>query len=260
MHFDRLVGNPPFSFRTDSTNKSKDLDSLFLGRALTLADNVHLIVRSKHLTNPKSKFRKQLFDSRRVSEIKHVDKKYFPQILNTETCVISCQKNPVNATTIMYSNGDTKIKSLTADDIVILSDSDYSGPVKNNMAHRWIRGKLNRNKIVDKKSGIKLIEVMGDDDKPVTRIIDQNSESTGYCQHGVIMNVCTPWGDLGKLAIKPYRAAISSSIVCLVTDSLEESQRLLEYLQTPEIREIVKRNMASFHPTKTLFTNISDLI
>lgn len=259
MKFNVIAGNPPFSERSDLTNKSRDLDSLFLEKSMTLADDVHFIIRSKHLTNDKSNFRKKLFSSGRLTQVSYVPEKYFTQIINTETCVVSCQKEKSPSVDILYKNGIVKTKSLNQNDIILFSDPDYSGPPENNMAYRWIRGKLNRNQIVDDKNGINLVEIIGDNGKPIIRKVNGQLESTGYLQHGVIMHVCAEWGGLGKLAIKPYRSAISGSIVCITTSSLEESEKMMEYLQSKKVKDIVAKNMASFHPTKSLFSNIPDI-
>ena len=43
-----------------------------------------------------------------------------------------------------------------------------------------------------------------------------------------------------KIDVKPYSYAISGSIVCLVTKSEDESIRLKEYLESVDIKQIVK--------------------
>jgi accessory colonization factor AcfC len=73
-----------------------------------------------------------------------------------------------------------------------------------------------------------------------------------------VLNINTDWGSLGRIHVKKYDAAISNSVVCLKTDSEEESIRLCEYLKSDEVKKIVKKTMPSFHPTKTVFENIPD--
>jgi hypothetical protein len=257
MIFKHCLANPPFSDNSSKSSNTADLDSKFNEKSRKICENVQMVIRTKHFTNPKSKFRKKLFSSGTVVEIKFLPKETFPTILNTETCVLVTRNDHKGPATIKYPDGT--IKSIELDeDTIIMSDPDYSGPVKNNLAHRWFRGKLNRKDINDDPAGIPIVEVMGSGDSPVIRNVSADITQIGCGKHGVVMNTSANWGGLGKIFVKPYDAAITSSVICLETSSQEESEKLVEYLQLEEVKEIVKKSMAAFHPSKTLFTNIQD--
>ncbi|NBU48282.1 MAG: SAM-dependent DNA methyltransferase, partial [Flavobacteriales bacterium] len=93
MHFTHTLANPPFSDRSSNSNNTTDLDSKFNEKSRSISENVSMVIRTKHFTNPKSKFRKKLFSSGTVVEIKYLPKDTFPTILNTETCVLVTSKN-----------------------------------------------------------------------------------------------------------------------------------------------------------------------
>jgi hypothetical protein len=258
MHFTHALANPPFSDRSSNSNNTADLDSKFNEKSRKICKNVHMVIRTKHFTNPKSKFRKRLFSSGTVVEIRYLPKETFPSILNTETCVLVTRDDYSGPATIKYLDGTIRVVNLTEDTVLLSSDPDYAGPVKNSLAKRWIRGKVNRDVINDGPDGVDIIEIMGNGDTPIIRKIDPTLTQIGYNQHGVVMNINTAWGSLGRIYVKKYDAVISNSVICLKTDSEEESVRLCDYLNSDDVKEIVKKTMPSFHPTKTVFANIPD--
>ena len=103
-----------------------------------------------------------------------------------------------------------------------------------------------------------MVEICGSGDEPVITLIQPGLEETCRNIYGVIMNVSSGWGSLGRVMIKPYEASISSSVMCLTTSNMEESIKLRDYLLSDEVKEIVKLNMTSFHPTTDLFKKIVD--
>jgi hypothetical protein len=258
MHFTHALANPPFSDRSSNSNNTADLDSKFNEKSRKICKNVHMVIRTKHFTNPKSKFRKRLFSSESVVEIRYLPKETFPSILNTETCVLVTRDDHKGPSTIKYPDGTVRVVNLTEDTVLLSSDPDYAGPVKNSLAKRWIRGKVNRDVVNDGPDGIDIVEIMGNGDSPVIRKVDPSLTQIGYNQHGVVMNINTAWGSLGRIYVKKYDTAISNSVICLKTDSEEESIALCKYLQTDEVKDIVEKTMPSFHPTKTVFSNIPD--
>ena len=101
-----------------------------------------------------------------------------------------------------------------------------------------------------------MVEICGTGETPVITKVAPDSETTARNSYGVVINVAAEWGSLGKVMIKPFDASISSSVMCLTTDTLGEAEQLREYLLSDEVKEIVRLNMASFHPTKSLFAKI----
>jgi len=258
MHFTHALANPPFSDRSSNSNNTADLDSKFNEKSRKICQNVHMVIRTKHFTSPKSKFRKRLFSSGTVVEIRYLPKDTFPSIQNTETCVLVTKDGHQGPSTIKYPDGTIRIVNLDEDTILLSSDPDYAGPATNNLAKRWIRGKVKRDVINDGPDGIDIVEIMGNGNSPIIRKVDLSLTQIGYNQHGVVMNITTACGSLGRIYVKKYDAAISNSVICLKTNSEEESIALCEYLQTDNVKDIVKKTMPSFHPTKSVFSNIPD--
>lgn len=260
MNFDVIVGNPPFSKRIN--NGSADLDSVFLERVMEVSDEFAMIIRSKHLSDHVSKFRKNLLSSGRVTKISHVDKKHFPQIENTETCVIYGNANKRNTITeINYKNGDTVHRTIDENTLIMFKDKDYSGAIEGSMSHRWTKGNLTRYKIDENidEAGDDVVEIVDSKRGVIIKKIKQGLENVGRNQYGVVLNYAVDWGRLGRIEVKPYAASVSNSVVFLKTETDDEAVLLKAYLQTPAIKALVEKNMPSFHPTKTLFSTIPDI-
>jgi len=252
MDFDVVIGNPPYSDKSGNTNKTKDLDNVFMEVSTKIGSYVKLIIRAKHFTSSKSKFRKTLFSSNHVKSITRLDDKVFP-IQNTETCIVEWDVNYTGPTKITYKDGTIVDRVLDKDTVIKLDNPDYVESVANNLADRVIVGKLYRNKI--QPGDQPMVELCGKEGPLVTNVA-RGLENTGRNTYGVMMNTCADWGSIGKLNLKPYDASICFSVTCLQTNTEEEAIQLLEYLQTDEVKEIIKLNMTSFHPTKSLFAKI----
>ena len=73
------------------------------------------------------------------------------------------------------------------------------------------------------------------------------------------MNYNYETGLLGKLYVKPKNTAISGSIIMLKTESKEESIQLLNYLESDEVREIIKLTKGYFCNSRYVFNAIEDI-
>lgn len=262
MHFTYTLANPPFSDTSSGSSNNKSLDSKFNEKSRKISENVFMVLRTKHFADPRSRFRRHLFCSGTVVEIRYLPKETFPSILNTETCVLITRRDHNGPATIKYPDGTIRIKDLTKDTILLSKDPDYSGPIENNLSGRWFRGKVNRteiaNSISNDSNAIDIIEVMGTGETPTIKKVDPTLTQVGCNIHGVVMNSSAEHGGLGRVHVKKYDAAISQSVVCLRTNSEEESIKLCTYLKTDEVKELVRKNMAKFHPSRELFKNIPD--
>jgi hypothetical protein len=263
MKFDLIIGNPPYSDRSNASasgegGMSASLDDKFVLECIKVSDDVRLIIRSKHFSKESSNFRRDLFKSGKVKSITYLPGDTFA-IQNTETCILHVDQNHTGPTKITYKNGEVRDVQLNESSIVMLKNPDYVSVVPNNMSHRYMTGKLTRNKIKPVDSGIRMVEICGRDEEPQMVTIDPSQDTTGINQHGVVINFSAQWGGLGRIYVKPYDTAISNSIVLLKTDSEEESIKLKNYLETDSVKKLVKDNMASFHPTKSLFKTIPDI-
>lgn len=261
MKFDVSIGNPPFSDRSSKSDNSANLDNLFVSQSMENSDVVKMILRSKHFYGEKSKFRKKVFGSGKVASIEHIDPKHFPTIDTTPTCILTIDKNHSGPTKIVCEDGSVKYITLDEDSIILLRNPDMVRSVENNMEYRWHRGKVTRNNIVDDPNGIELIEIMGKSHLPPTiRRVPASLEKTGRQCYGVVTNINQAHGAIAsKMVVKPYDAAICNSVIMLKTESNDEAERLIRYLQTPEIKKIIKDNMGAFSATKSLFSKIPDM-
>jgi hypothetical protein len=258
--FDFIIGNPPFSNRVG--NVSSDLDSKFVIHSLNFSDRVVMILRSKHFSDPRSIFRRELFKTGWVVSLEYIDSKYFPSILNTETCVITIDKNHKGLCKVKYANDTTVEMEINADTLILFKNEDFAMNIPNNMSYRFYRGKLPRKEIVDDPNGADLVEILGKHKtEPKIRKISPDIEKTGLNQYGVIMNDAATWdAGFGKIMIKPYNAAISFAVVFLKTETYEESVALRNYLMRDDIQQLAKKNRRSFHNSKQLFSTIPDMV
>tara|TARA_B100000287_G_scaffold329213_1_gene313816 strand:- start:356 stop:1537 length:1182 start_codon:yes stop_codon:yes gene_type:complete len=252
-----ITGNLPFSDRSSDSTNSANLDSKIYLKNIKVAGYVDDIIRSKHFTNEKSTFRRKLFSTGKVKEIEYINPSNFPTILNTETCRVVYDDNHIGDTKITYKDGTVVYRELNKDSLIKLNNPDFAGSIDNNIAYRWRRGKLHTNKMVS--GDVPMVHTMGRrGEDPVIVNVKKDPRNVLTNTHGVIMNSAGEWGGLGKIEVKPYEYAISSSIICLITKSEDEAKELKKYLESDEIKNIVKENQPSFCITKDLFTRIPD--
>lgn len=266
MHFDVVTGNPPYSDRSGVDGGggggcSKDLDDKFFIESMKISDYVSLIIRAKHFTKERSKFKKMLFESGNLVSIEYLHEDMFKSIQNTATCIVTWNKNYKGPCKVKFKDGRVIEQKLKSTDVIIADNPTIIEQVEHNLAWRYLNGKLYRNKIaeIEDPNGAPLVEICGDGDSPVIRYVKRGYEEAGRNQHGVVMNINASWGGLGKVMIKPYEASLTFNVVCLKTSSEKESILLKEYLESQPIKDIVTKTMASFHPTKQLFKSIPDL-
>lgn len=269
------IGNPPYTdtslVRSASEGGcSKSLDDEFFLKSMKNSEFVCKIIRTKHFSKKSSTFRKKLFSSGVVS-IEVLPPETFPTISSDliETCICTWKRGYKGPAKITYRDGTVVEKNLTPDTCINFSDINFNPTTSNNMAYRYERGSTDAKISLLKDGDYPMITTMGSekDDNMLVQYVDKTQHVSGVNQHGVVMNnkighrrkngETIP--HLGQIHVKPYGYAISYSTTMLKTSSEEESIRLVEYLNTEEVKNIVKTIKNSNANSKYIFEAIPDM-
>ena len=253
------IGNPPYSNTSAITTHNSNLDSEFYLKCMERGSYVKEIIRSKHFVTKNCLFRKKLFGSGHMKSIVYLPDTTFPTVSGTEFCIAEWDEDHTGLTSITYDNGTVLHQHLNENSFVKLNNPDFDKEVKNNLADRWIRGKLNLKEIVDGDSP--MVKELGKGKTPVVVNVPAGLEETARNRHGVIManvNGSTATKGLIKVMVKPYEASIAAGIICLLTNSEEESEILRDYLLSEEVTETIKKCVPTRTRSHLLFSKIKD--
>ena len=253
------LGNPPYSNTSATTTHNSNLDSEFYLKCMERGSYVKEIIRSKHFVTKNCLFRKKLFGSGHMKSIVYLPDTTFPTVSGTEFCIAEWDEDHTGLTSITYDNGTVLHQQLNENSFVKLNNPDFDREIKNNLADRWIRGKLNLKEIVDGDSP--MVKELGKGKTPVVVNVPTGLEETARNRHGVIManvNGSTATKGLIKVMVKPYEASIAAGIICLLTDSQEESEILRDYLLSEEVTETIKKCVPTRTRSHLLFSKIKD--
>jgi len=268
MEFTATIGNPPY---TDTSSilgpsaggTSKDLDCVFYLNAMERSSYVSMVVRSKFFAKKGSAFRKKLFCGSEggLVSLEALPESTFPTISLTETCIPTWKRGYNGPTKVTFLDGTVKEIYLDDNTCIKMTNPDYVAEVPNNIAYRHERGEFDLNEL--KPGNSPMIETMGGfrGDGPKLIMVDESQHRSCVNQHGVIMN--DKYGgtnkSFGAVYVKQFEHSISGSAICLKTDSVEESERLRDYLLSEEVQRLVRLNKISNVNSKELFKTIPDM-
>jgi hypothetical protein len=268
MDFTATIGNPPYTdpstiLGPSSGGGSKDLDCIFYAKAMERSSYVSMIIRSKFFAKKGSAFRKKLFGGSEggLISLQALPESTFPTISLTETCIPTWKRGYRGPTKITFMDGTVKEMYLNEETCIKLTNPDYVVEVSNNMAYRHQTGDVFLHEL--KPGNCPMVQTMGGfrGNGPIITMVDESQHFSCVNQHGVIMN--SKYGgtekSFGAIYVKQYEHSISSSAVCLKTNSLEESERLRDYLLSEEVKNLVRMNKISNVNSKELFKTIPDM-
>jgi hypothetical protein len=264
MHFTVATGNPPYTDTSTVQGATTGgcagtLDTMFYEWSMDHSDYVSQIIRSKHFAKSTSRFRKKLFTTPGLVSIEALSESVFPSISLTPTAIVTWKRGYDGLSKITYLDGSVKDIKVNKDTCFKFNNPEFVADVPNSMAHRYQRGNLNLNQLKD--GDFPMITTMGGfGGEMQIQNVDISQFKCCINQHGVVMNSKYGGKGFGKIRIKPYEHAISGSTIILKTSSEEESERLIEYLNTPEIVNIAIQNKISNSNCKELFRTIPDFI
>ena len=260
MRFDVVIGNPPYTDTSSVVGAveggcSGGLDNVFFMKSIDLAPRVSLIIRAKHFAKTSSKFRRELFSTGHVKEIRALSADTFPSISLTETCVVTYDESYTGPCKVTYQDETVKYIDLNKDTCLRLTNPNYQSNIPNSLAPLYQRGDLNLNELTD--GDCPMIITMGAKGKEM--VIQNVSSSQHHCcvdQHGVVMNSKYGGAGFGKIYVKPYGHSVSGSAIILKTDTMEDAEKLKSYLESDEIHNLVIMNKISNANTQELFSTI----
>ena len=294
MHFDVTIGNPPYT-NTSSVDSARNagsggcasgLDDKFFELSQKISSRVSMIMRTKFFAKKSSTFRSKLFKNGGVVSIVGLREETFPSISGTPTCVVTWSADHKGSTRVVYLDGTEKYVDLTEDTCIKLDNPNYVAEVENNLAHRYMRGRIKQRELVDGSGTQPVLTSMGGfngsmEDNLIH--VDEKVKVDCVNQHGVVMNAIYQSSGArthkknyvsasqsassdkkviatGPIYVKPYEYGISSSTVILKTSSYEESQKLQEYLMSDEMQEYMFYNRINNANTRELFATVEDIL
>ena len=257
MKFDVIIGNPPYSDTSSGSTNNASLDSKFFQMGVDKSDMVKMIIRAKHFTDPRSTFRRNLFQTGKVSKISYLDSKNFGIYQEIITCIVTYDVNHDGPTVVEYAGDVVKEEYLTKDSLVFLTSPHKKEiPYEKSLASRWVRGKIPANKLDHNIDGVQVIVSSGKD-KP-NMAYDLSGEHVALNRYGIIMNVTNHLGKTGPVRMKQYDACLGGGVLALLTDTQEEAKVLYDFFHSEEGRQIIKEVKTSTVSSKQMFSYIQD--
>jgi site-specific DNA-methyltransferase (adenine-specific) len=269
MKFDMVVGNPPYQDKTGNENStnSADLYVKFVERSFDLSRNyVVMVIPSAWSGARNSKLKNILFEQHQPMRFDTHGKKWFDVEMNT--CWFITQKHR-QGTTIITDNHNNHQEVNLCKHSVIPRDISALGIIEQmrshaktqNLASRWLRGKLNLNDVNSLKPGpVPFVMAVGKrNDILDIKMIPKNHEATGLNLHKLVIPNVGSSDAIGNIKYADPTMVGGHSVVFLTCKTKCQTDRLKCYLETKLIRYLVKNIKISTPNSKSLFELIPDM-
>jgi len=262
MKFDVVLGNPPYQGKEGNSTNSIDLAAEFVYKSVELSNNIVSLVIPSAWTGPSpSKLKKFLYDAKLNNLVFHGDKWFN---VNMRTCHFLLTKNDNDDCKVTDINHNTELFNLT--DSMILSENNTQTKfitkfdTTKNLGTRWLRGKLNLNKVNEQTTGDVFITGVGKQgEKYNTSIITVGNEITGKGLFKVVLPNMGAFNNIGAVKVADVNHVGGYSVVFLTTSSEIESINLKQYLETNTIKTLIKSVKTNTPNSKSLFEQIPDI-
>ena len=269
MKFDLVIGNPPYQDKTGNENStnSADLYVRFVERSFDLSRNyVALIIPSAWSGARDSKLKNVLFEQHQPMRFDTHGKKWFDVEMNT--CWFISQKHRQGSTVVTDNHGNRQEISLGKQSVIPqniaslgLIEQMRSHARKQNLASRWLRGKLNLNDVrLLNKGSVPFVMAVGIKNDPLEIcMIPKNQETTGAGLHKLVIPNVSSSDAIGNIKYADPTVVGGHSVVFLTCNSKKHTDKLKAYLETQLIRCLVKSIKISTPNSKGLFELIPDM-
>ena len=128
---------------------------------------------------------------------------------------------------------------------------------------RFFRGKLYLKNAVEipaeDDNAVEFICATGGRKPMTTMFINKSVESTGLGKHKVVMCQLGNMHDMGVVKVAKPEHVVGHSVVCMSTDSQEESENIRTYLNTKFVRYFVRETRTNTANSKHLFEYVPDV-
>jgi len=267
VSYDVVIGNPPYQDKegNENSSNSKDLYTRFIQRGVELSKQyVLFVVPSAWTGSRNSKLKKLIFEDHQPIVLNTHGMKWFDVYMNTcyflseidrsgETCLTDNYGNSITVTLDRTFSIPTDLGNLA----IMKKLSAFAE--QENLASRWIRGKLNLNRLVEskEKNSVEFIKAVGKKNDPLTTAkISKDDENTGYDICKVVLPNMGSQNSIGNVKLAKQKQVGGHSVVFLQTDSIKESKNLIGYLNSKVVRFLVSSIKISTPNSKAVFKGI----
>ena len=265
MHFDVIIGNPPYQSSREGTTASEDLASKFVHKNISLDSNyLALIIPSDWAGPNNSKLKNTLFNSNKLSKLCLYGDKWFNVAKNT--CCIFYNKLNTNYTEIIDIHGSSlkiplkNVNSISLENKLTSFLLRFKGH-SSYLDSRWTHGNLYLNKLNSiVGNDLEFIQAVGRKNEPLsTTMIKAGIESTGFGKSKIVLPTVGDAGKIGQIKIATKSQVGGHSVVFLITDNDIESQNLKSYLETKVVKLLIKSVKKSTPNSKGTFSCIPNV-